>query len=123
MLDLSMNSSFSTTPLLAGQCHTIVLAVLTTRWIVPVNDDVRVCVCACARAPFVLMMMCVWTWKGFHLAALSSSQPDSGYEFVRWLSPYFVNSPHVLMLANGTTVLHFQTGAYFALCACTIRAF
>jgi hypothetical protein len=54
---------------------------------------------------------CGPTWnEGFYLAAVASDRADGGWTFVRWLSPYFVNSPHLLQAPNGSFVLHFQTG-------------
>ena len=48
--------------------------------------------------------------QGFNLAALASEHPDRGFEFLHWLSPRMVNSPHLLRTDNGTWILHFQTG-------------
>jgi hypothetical protein len=59
----------------------------------------------------VVEVGCGPTWnEGFHLAMLSSDKPDGGFKFNYWLSPYRVNSPHLLVLKNGSVVLHFQTG-------------
>ena len=55
-------------------------------------------------------MGCGPTWnKGFYLAAVSSIYADRDWKFDRWLTPFFVNSPHLIRLRNGTYVLHFQT--------------
>ena len=69
----------------------------------------------CAHLPrryqAIVEVGCGPTWKqGFYLAAVSSAYPDREWKFDRWLTPFFVNSPHLIRLQNGTYVLHFQTG-------------
>ena len=75
------------------------------------KETLSFCVHLPHRYQAVVEVGCGPTWnQGFYLAAASSAYPDREWNFDRWITPFFVNSPHLIRLQNDTYVLHFQTG-------------